>query len=80
MNGMMTRPPHWLDRHEHGHRGWPAGWVVDRYTVQLPVVEMASAGGGSTEAAAPRPECDEARRDSGIDEVRGDSDSTGLTR
>ncbi|MEC3917930.1 hypothetical protein [Nocardia sp. CDC160] len=53
MNDVMNRPPHWLDRHGTGEMAWPAGWTVDRYTVQLPVITDSA-----TETAAAQPECD----------------------
>ncbi|MGW4242752.1 hypothetical protein [Nocardia sp. NPDC004722] len=57
MNDTMTRPPHWLDQHGHGEMAWPTGWVIDRYTVQMPVVETTGPA-TPTETPAPQPDCE----------------------
>lgn len=67
----MMRPPHWLDRHGHGEQAWPAGWVVDRYTVQLPVV------GPNADASSPA--C-EAQSTVVPNNARPEHDSAGFAR
>ncbi|MFE3193880.1 hypothetical protein ACFXHA_33100 [Nocardia sp. NPDC059240] len=62
MNDVMTRPPHWLDQHGHGEMAWPTGWVIERYTVQVPVVgagePTCAPDGTGTETIAAQAECE----------------------
>ncbi len=77
----MIRPPHWLDRHGHGEQAWPAGWVVDRYTVQLPVVGAVSDAPSpvceAQAAVAGNSETESARSESGA--AQHEPDSAGPT-